>query len=370
MQNPLIVTINRKQMKSLINDGVKSAALLDLVYVSDKERGIQRVIKGNDFIYKINNTRVKDKEVLARIKSLVLPPAWQQVWICTSPNGHLQATGIDANGRKQYRYHHLWTALRKQTKFLHLRDFGNSLPRIRSQIKADLALSGLCRQKVLAAVVSLMEYTGIRVGNNFYEKLYGSFGLTTLKNKHVTITGEKMTFSFKGKKGVSQNITLKSRRLARIVQQCRDIPGKELFQYYDGDGVKKSIDSGMVNDYIKEICGKDFTAKDFRTWTGTVSALEALIKCECCDTITETNRNMIEALDIAAKRLGNTRTVCKKYYVHPIVLEYYSDKTLGKYVEQVSKSTSGSEEYTHEEQVLMKMLGGVNTATIELSKTG
>ena len=366
MQNTETINLDKKQLRSLINDNVKSAELLNLVYVNDKEEGINRVTKKDHFIYKINNTQIHDKEVLARIKSLVLPPAWQQVWICTSPNGHLQATGVDADGRKQYRYHPLWTALRKQTKFLHLFDLGANLPKIRSQIKSDLALKGLGPRKVLAAAVSLMEYTGIRVGNSFYEKLYGSFGLTTLKDKHITITGEKIVFSFKGKKGIYQNITLKNKKLARIVQQCKDIPGKELFQYYDEDGKRRTIDSGMVNDYIKEICGKNFTAKDLRTWTGTVSALETLVQFGCCDTVAKANHNIIDALDITAKRLGNTRTVCKKYYVHPAVLECYLNNTLEKYMAQVSNSSTENEAFCHEEQVLMKILGGANTTTIEL----
>lgn len=365
-QNLPTVTIRRHQLKALISDNVKSAEILNLVYVSDKEPGISRHRKGDDFVYKLNNTLVRDKDVLARIRRLVLPPAWQQVWICASPSGHIQATGVDARGRKQYRYHHLWVALRKQTKFFHLHHFGSNLPKIRAQVAADLASRGLSRKKVLAAVVSLMESTGIRVGSSFYEKLYGSFGLTTLKDKHVAVTGEKISFSFKGKKGVYQNITLKSLRLARIVQQCRDIPGKELFQYYDENGERRCIDSGMVNDYIREVCDNDFTAKDFRTWAGTVCALEVLLGFGCCDNMAEANRKIVEALDIAAKRLGNTRTVCKKYYVHPVVLECFSNNTLGKYVASVSGSTVNSAEYSVQEQVLMKMLAGINAATIEM----
>jgi len=361
------VTIRRKQLTSLINDNVKSAEILNLTYVSDKQPGITRVKKGDVFIYKLGKAQVRDKEILSRIKSLVLPPAWQQVWICTSPGGHIQATGIDARGRKQYRYHHLWIALRKQTKFVHLRHFGENLPKIRARVKADLALSGLPRNKVLAAVVSLMENTGIRIGSSFYEKLYGSFGLTTLKDKHVAVNGEKITFSFKGKKGVYQDITLKSRKLAHIVKQCRDIPGKELFQYYDDSGARHCIDSGMVNAYIKEICGNDFTAKDFRTWVGTVCALEALIGFDCCESAGEANRKINEALDIAARRLGNTRTVCRKYYVHPVVLDCYANNSFARYVASVSGSLDAAVEYSNEELVLMKILSGAVVATVEVS---
>lgn len=369
MQNPITITISRKQTKRLLHDGMRSAETLSLTYVSDKEAGIYRERKGDSFVYKMNNSVVRDAEVLGRIKSLVLPPAWQEVWICASPNGHLQATGIDANGRKQYKYHHLWMALRKETKFMHLHDFGCNLPKIRKQVQADLATSGLSQKKVLAAIVSLMEHTGIRIGSSFYEKLYGSFGLTTLKDKHVQIKGEQMTFSFKGKKGVYQNIALRSRKLAKIVQQCRDIPGKELFQYYDEHGVRKPIDSGMVNNYIKDICGKEFTAKDFRTWTGTVAALEALLGFGCCETMAEANRKIVEALDVAAQRLGNTRTVCKKYYVHPAVLDRFADKTLPRILGQVGRET-GEGHFTMEELVLMKILRKASTATVELAKTG
>lgn len=370
MQHPTTITITRKDTKKLISDGARSAEMLSLVYVSDKENGIRRVRKGDSFIYKINNVPLKDATVLARIKSLVLPPAWQEVWICASEQGHLQATGIDANGRKQYRYHHLWVAMRNHTKFLHLHDFGMNLPKVREQIKADLALPGLCQRKVLAAVVALMDGTGIRIGGSLYEKLYGSFGLTTMKDKHVAIEGDKITFGFKGKKGVQQNVTLKSKKLARIVKQCRDIPGKELFQYYDEQGNRKSIDSGMVNSYIKEIGGDDFSAKDFRTWTGTVAALEALLQFESCETQAETNKRMIEALDLAAQRLGNTRTVCRKYYVHPAVMDSFVDKSLQKIAGHVVKFTSTEDAFSIEEQVLMKILYKAKTVTIELAKTG
>lgn len=370
MQDLSVITINRRKIKSLINNCIKSAEAINLVYVNDKQNGILRVKKRNGFAYTIDKVPVRDAETLARIKSLVLPPAWKNVWICSLPNGHLQATGIDANGRKQYRYHPLWSALRKETKFFHLHDFGINLAKVRTRVKADLALSGLPQQKVLAAVVALMESTGIRVGSNFYEKLYGSFGLTTLKNNHVTISGDKLTFSFKGKKGVYHDITLKSRKLARIVQQCRDIPGKELFRYYDDKGISRSIDSGMVNQYIKDCCGHEFTAKDFRTWTGTVAALEALIGFGHQDTAGATNKKIVAALDVAAKRLGNTRTVCKKYYVHPTVVECYANNTLHKYLQRVPKITTSKDPFSYEEKVLMKMLDKVSAATLELAKAG
>ena len=233
------------------------------------------------------------------------------------------------------------------------------LPVIRLQLEKDLSLPTLGQEKVLAAVVSLMERTNIRVGNNFYEKLYGSYGLTTLKDKHVKIEGNKLNFAFKGKKGVFHNISIKNNKLSKIVKQCRDIPGKELFQYFDENGGRHSIDSGIVNEYIKTISGgSDFTAKDFRTWAGTVQAFLALITAGCCDTITETKKRIVEALDTVSNHLGNTRTVCKKYYVHPLILSLYESKELEKYtaeLDQIEKNDNKTD-LTPEEKVVMKIL--------------
>jgi DNA topoisomerase-1 len=228
------------------------------------------------------------------------------------------------------------------------------LPAIREQLEKDLGKAGLPLEKVLAAVVLIMQQTNIRVGNNMYEKLYGSFGLTTLKDKHVKINGNKVKFCFKGKKGIYHEIDLKSARLARVVKQCRDIPGKELFQYYDENGERKSIDSGMVNEYIKNICCDNFTTKDFRTWTGTVYAVESFKELGCCDTETEVKKNIVQVLDIVAKRLGNTRTVCKKYYVHPVILDMYANKQLEKFFDMNEKNLS--EKFSEAECILMEIL--------------
>lgn len=364
-----VISIRSAKLRSIVNDSVKSAGIVNLVYVSDKQAGITRIKKGDKFIYKAGDKIVKDDTVLQRIKSLVIPPAWQQVWICTEPNGHLQATGIDTLGRKQYRYHPLWSALRSETKFSHLYDFGCSLCEIRESIRRDLALPGLPLRKVLAAVVSLMEYTGIRIGGSSYEKLYGTFGVTTLKDRHVKINGSEMKFSFKGKKGVYQDITFKSRKLAAIIKQCRDIPGKELFQYYDDNGARKSVDSGMVNDYIKNLCKGNFTAKDFRTWVGTLCALQAFRQLGHCATATETKKKIVEALDITAKRLGNTRSVCRKYYVHPIVVEHYTNGTIEKYTRTITvteTTTITDAGLSAEEQALLKMLKKASNISIQL----
>lgn len=353
------INISNKKIKSIVHDAEKSAAAVNLVYVHDTQPGIKRVKKGKKFIYLSGTKKIEDESSLSRIRKLVIPPAWENVWICAMENGHLQATGIDLKKRKQYKYHSLWNSLRNHTKFYRLHSFGNSIPTIRQHLEKDLSRPGLPLEKVLAAVVCLMERTSIRIGNNMYEKLYGSFGLTTLKDKHVKIDGTSMQFTFKGKKGVSHNISLKSKRLASIVKQCRDIPGKELFQYYDEHGQHKCIDSGMVNHYLKTISGEDFTAKDFRTWAGTVHALMAFKELGSCDTtLTSTKKNIVTVLDSVAAHLGNTRTVCKKYYVHPAIITLYENQNLHRYLEELSVADYHTEKtgLATEEQLLMKIL--------------
>lgn len=350
--------LSLKKLKVITNDPVKTAEAVNLVYVTDTEPGILRVRSGKNFYYVKGKKKVKDEKSMQRIKSLVIPPAWDNVWICTLDNGHLQATGIDAMKRKQYKYHPLWNTLRNHTKFYRLQAFGKVLPAIRLQLEKDLALPRLPPEKVLAAVVSLMERTNIRIGSGVYEKLYGSFGLTTLKDNHVVISEPKLVFHFKGKKGIEHKITLKNKKLAGIVKKCRDIPGKELFQYYE-DGVRKSIDSGMVNDYIRKISGSDFTAKDFRTWAGTVQAFLAFKELGNADTQTGIKKKIVEALDIVSKQLGNTRAVCKKYYVHPIIISLYESASLDTYIKQLDKIAvnDNKADLTAEEKIVMKILG-------------
>ena len=321
----------------LRKDPVATAKAIQLVYVSCKDEGIERVSAGKDFKYTFRNKTVKDKSTLKRIRSLVIPPAWKNVWICRIAEGHLQATGIDILGRKQYRYHPLWNELRNKTKFYRLPELGKLLPIIRKKLDADLSLPGLPKEKVLAAAVSLMEKTGIRIGNEFYEKLYGSFGLTTFKDKHAEIKGSHLKFCFRGKKGVEHTVSLKSRKLAKIVQNCRDIPGKELFQYIDEKGNRQSIDSGMVNEYIRKLAGEDFTAKDLRTWCGTLAALTAITENGLKDG--DSKKKVIAVLDKVSEQLGNTRTVCKKYYVHPSLLELYEGGNLDKWLSKKESSS-------------------------------
>lgn len=350
------IKISPKKISVLLNDPEKSAHAVHLMYVHDKQPGIKRIKQGKTFCYYLGKKKVRDKKILERIKNLVIPPAWENVWICNHEHGHLQATGFDSLNRKQYRYHHRWNSFRNQTKFFRLYEFGKTIPAIRKQLKKDLAQSGLPAEKVLATVIYLMEQTSIRVGNSAYEKLYGSIGLTTLKDKHTTINGENIRFTFTGKKGVAHNISLKSKKLAKIIKQCRDIPGKELFQYYDQEGNHNAIDSGMVNDYLKSITGQDFTTKDFRTWIGTVKAIGAFKELGIAETKAAIKQNIITVLDGVAAHLGNTRTVCKKYYVHPVIIELYECNKLPDYFHGNIKSAIKKLSLTDDEKLLMAIL--------------
>ncbi len=350
------IKIPEKKISDIINNGVAAAKAVKLRYVNDKAKGITRIKNGKGFKYYLDDEEIKDEQILDRIKKLVLPPAWENVWICKQDNGHLQATGIDVRGRKQYKYHPLWNALRNETKFFRLYEFGKALPAIRERLNKDLSKPGLTREKVMAAIVSIMDKTSIRIGNSFYEKLYGSFGLSTLKDKHVKVNGSKVQFSFVGKKGVEHNIDLKSRKLANIVQQCKDIPGKELFQYYDEEGCRHTIDSGEVNEYIKEISGGDFTSKDFRTWTGTVQCLLSLKEIGVFENQTQMKRNIAAAVDTVAKNLGNTRTVCRKHYIHPVVLNCYENARLERYLKDLEAKAASGEAITACEEILLTIL--------------
>jgi DNA topoisomerase-1 len=352
------INISKRTLRAAIKDPVKSAKAVNLIYVSDKDDGIRRVRKGNSFFYTIGENKVTGKEILERIRKLVIPPAWENVWICQHENGHLQVTGTDKLGRKQYRYHPSWNAIRNHTKYYRLLEFGKQIPAMRQQIEKHFAQPGFKREKILAAIVSLLERTNIRIGNSFYEKLYGSFGLTTLKNHHVNVNGTKMIFTFKGKKGVQHEIGLKSRKLANIIKGCKEIPGKELFEYRDEEGVVHKIDSGMVNEYIRSITGdSDFSAKDFRTWSGTVYALMGLKEAGSFETQTEMNRKIVAVYDSVAKQLGNTRSVCRKYYIHPIITQLYEEQKLEKYFTETDGAIPVNlSNLTNEELVLLKIL--------------
>src|SRR5437868_3798860 len=334
----------RKQTLAIVTDPVESAKAAGLRYVSDTAPGIRRKRAGKGFYYvDAEGKRVRDTETLARIKSLVIPPAWTGVWICPNPKGHLQVTGRDSRGRKQSRYHPRWREVRDETKYERMIVFGAALPMIRERVEQDLALPGLPRAKVLATIVRLMETTLIRVGNEEYARQNGSYGLTTLRNKHVNVDGSIVTFHFQGKSRVEHTVDITDRRLARIVEGWHDIPGYELFQYVDKDGTPHSVDSADVNEYLREVSGEDFTAKDFRTWAGSVLACEMLWELEKFESETEAKKNVVKAIKEVAARLGNTPSVCRKCYVHPVVLNCYMSGTL---LEGVKRRADDEEEET------------------------
>jgi len=288
--------------------------------------GITRRRSGRGFRYVgPDGKTIRDAAVLERIRSIVIPPAWTDVWICPREDGHIQATGRDARGRKQYRYHARYRTHRDETKFDRMRDFSEVLPGIRVQVERDLALEGLPRAKVLATVVRLLEKTLIRVGSDVYARENRSYGLTTLRRRHVVVSGSRLRFSFQGKSGVSHSVAITDRRLAAIVQHCQTLPGQELFQYLDDRGKRQQVDSGDINDYLRGITDQEFTAKDFRTWAGTIYAAKALSEMPQPESERERNANIVSAIDEVARRLGNTRAVCRHYYVHPRVIEAYRE---------------------------------------------
>jgi DNA topoisomerase-1 len=321
----------------------KSAKVSHLRYVTDDSPGITRKRNSNGFRYFDPRGRlIRQPENLRRIKSLAIPPAWEHVWISPWADSHLQATGRDARGRKQHRYHPRWRKVRDQTKFDRMIAFGRVLPNLRRRLRNDLARAGLPRDKVLATVVKLLETTFIRVGNEEYARHNRSFGLTTMRSKHVKVTGAKIQFEFRGKGGKPFSLNLNDRRLAKIVNHCQDLPGQELFQYIDEQGERRTISSSDVNDYLRQITREDFTAKDFRTWAGTVLATSVLREIKPFESKANAKRNVISAIETVAKKLGNTRSVCRKCYIHPAVIDSYIDgsllDTLGQ---KIDRETAG-----------------------------
>ncbi|MGN6370468.1 MAG: DNA topoisomerase IB [Phycisphaerae bacterium] len=322
--------IRSAAVKNHVPDSRSFASATGLKYVSDHSPGIRREGPSPKNFRYINSTgrEVKDPATLRRIRSLVIPPAWTKVWICPAAEGHIQATGVDARGRKQYRYHPLWRQARDETKFHRMIAFGKILPKIRRITARHLKLPGLPREKVLAAIVQLLEKTLIRVGNAEYARDNHSYGLTTILDKQVRIKGRHVHFEFRGKSGVDHSIDLDDPRLAPIVQACQDLPGQELFAYTNEKGIAVDVRSQDVNDYLKEITGQDFTAKDFRTWNATVLAAKALREVASFDSQAQAKKNVVQAVEEVAKRLGNTRSVCRKCYIHPAVIDAYMDGSL------------------------------------------
>jgi DNA topoisomerase-1 len=310
-------------------DPLKAAKAARLRYVMDDEAGISRQKNGKHFRY-VNaaGDAIHDEDEIERINKLRIPPAWTDVWISPYSNGHIQATGRDAKGRKQYRYHERWTQRRNLVKFSRMIAFGKALPGLRKHIQKDLKLPGLPREKVLATLVELLDTTHIRIGNIEYAKSNQSYGLTTMRDKHVEVKGSTLRFHFRGKSGKEHEVDIQDKRLARIVRLCKDVPGQELFQYMDEDGGRHPITSGDVNDYLREITGEDFTAKDFRTWGGTLLAIMAFRECEPCENFNQAKKQVTATVKAVAEALGNTPAVCRKYYVHPLVIDAYQDGTL------------------------------------------
>jgi DNA topoisomerase I len=317
-----------EDVQTIVNpkDAAESAGLR---YVSDDRPGIRRKKSGKGFTYaRPDGTKLSDPQVVKRIRSAAIPPAWTDVRISPFADGHIQATGRDAKGRKQYRYHPLFREVRESTKYEHVVAFGNALPTIRAKVREHMALRGLPREKVLATVVHLLETTLIRVGNDDYAKQNRSYGLTTLKNRHVAIEGSEVRFRFTGKSGKQWSLKVNDRRVAKIIKACQELPGQELLQYVEKDGTQQDVTSNDVNAYLKEITGQDITAKDFRTWAGTVLAALALKELESFDTAAQAKKNLRAAIERVAARLGNTPTICRKCYIHPEVLNSYLDGNL------------------------------------------
>lgn len=329
----MVATKQRRRARSqkAVANPKTAAKAAGLTYVEDTQPGIGRQKNGPGFRYVgSSGNRLKDRRLIERIHSLAIPPAWTDVWICRSDCGHLQATGRDARGRKQYRYHPDWQTARDETKYERLIAFAQALPKIRRRVASDLRRRGLPRKKVLAAIVKLLETTLIRVGNDEYAKSNGSFGLTTMRDRHVTVRGAKVRFEFRGKSGIDHDIDMDDSRLAHIVRACQDLPGQELFQYVDDDGNVCDVGSNDVNEYLHEISRQDFTAKDFRTWAGTALAAQALQEFEDFDSDAAAKRNVTQAIESVAERLGNTKAICRKCYVHPAIIDAYLDRSLMK----------------------------------------
>ena len=364
------MTRKHRQRLKLVNSSPKQAAKTSgLRYVIDSVPGITRRGKAKIFhYYGLAGQRLRSPAELRRITSMAIPPAWKDVWISPFSDSHLQATGRDARGRKQYRYHSRWRNLRDQTKYDRMILVGAVLPKLRARVAKDLAVPGLPRAKVIATVVKLLETTLIRIGNIEYARENNSFGLTTLRNRHVKVRGSKIRFRFRGKSGIDRDVDFSNKKLAQIVRRCQELPGQELFQYFDADGKRSGLNSSDINDYLREATGFDLTAKDFRTWAGTVLALRALGKIEQATSKTQAKRNIVQAVETVARQLGNTRTVCQKCYIHPAIVNAYLDGSLVKILVRQSRParTESPHSLTPAESAVMAILH--QTQVIEPNK--
>ncbi|TQD39400.1 DNA topoisomerase IB [Haloflavibacter putidus] len=351
--------ITTKKIEEITQKPDEFAALANLVYVKEKDLSIKRHKHGRGFYYTDKNgNKITNKKALSRIKKLVIPPAWKEVLITHLENGHLQVVGRDDKERKVYLYHKLWSKFKNQTKFFKMASFGKKLPQIRQQVDKDLQLEGMPKEKVLALVVRLMEETHIRIGNHYYAKKNQTYGLSTLRSRHVDIGEDILTFNFIGKKGKEHSIQINDQELIELVNECEEIPGWELFKYYDDKGDKECIDSGMINEYIQNICGEFYSAKDFRTWAATKIYFESLRDLGYTDGEKQQDKNIISALDEAAEALGNTRSVCRSYYVHPVITEHYKDGSIQEYFDKVDKQATKKEipNFSNTEKILLELM--------------
>jgi DNA topoisomerase I len=347
-----------RQVQAEDNPSVLYAQEIGLRYVSDKMKGISRIRSKDSFVYlDTKGEEITDERTLQRIKSLKIPPAWENVWISPLAKGHLQVTGIDVKGRKQYLYHPDWSSMRCENKFDKMAEFGQVLPLIRKEVEKDLNIKELNKEKVMATVVGLLDHTLIRVGNKAYEKANKSFGLTTLKDRHMKALGKNVMFEFVGKKGIRQSVEVTDSKLAKVVKKCRDIPGYQLFQYYDSSGTRQAIQSDDVNEYLKSVTGKEITAKDFRTWGASAHAVKLLEELEYPDSEKEIKKNVNTVIKSVAQKLGNTVSVCRKHYLHPIVVKAYTDNQISRLIlENPRIHLSGSRLLTREEKIFLKIL--------------
>lgn len=351
------MVLTSEEVTSLISNPDLAAEKANLQYVSENDLCIMRRKRGKGYQYFKDGEPLQNKKELERIKKLVIPPAWEKVKICPYSNGHLQVVGLDAKSRKQYMYHPDWTKFRNLTKFYKLHAFGKVLPKIRARVDEDLDLRGMPQRKVLALVVRLMEETHIRIGNDAYAKQNKSYGLSTLRSRHVQISRGKMKFNFTGKKGIEHTVSVQDKKLIKLVNKCEEIPGWEVFKYYDEEGTKRSIDSGMVNQYIQEVSGALFSAKDFRTWSATKIFFETLMEIGYVEPEKENKSNILQAYDTAAEALGNTRSVCRSYYVHPHVVQLYESGGIVPYFEKVERKRTTKPNLSQTEEILLEMLG-------------
>lgn len=351
------MTLSPEDIDTIIKDPQEAVQLANLKYVSENQLSIVRKKVGRGFSYHRKEEKITDDKVLDRIKSLVIPPAWKNVRITHLKNGHLQVVGRDDKGRKQYLYHPVWSKVRNQTKFFKMTSFGKVLPKIRKQVDKDIALEGMPRRKVLALVIRLMEETHIRIGNHYYAKNNKTYGLSTFRTRHVKTFKDGIKFEFVGKKGKEHSITVENKKLIDLINQCEEIPGWELFKFYDDEGQKQSVESGMINEYIHEISGEMYSAKDFRTWSATKIFFETLRNMSYTESEEEKKKNILNAFDSAAEGLGNTRAVCRSYYVHPKVVETYETGEIIPYFKKIKDDDQpGYAELSQTEKIILKLI--------------